>query len=68
MSPFDGRMRYGSGRHEQGHVLHDARLLEEKSMFNPFVTRGPSHPYHLDESIFIFRGIGSNILYFFIFL
>ena len=27
--------------------------------FNPLVTNGLSHPYHLDESTFIFRGIGS---------
>ena len=25
--------------------------------FNPYVTNGLSHPYHLDESTFIFRGI-----------
>ena len=26
---------------------------------NPFLTNGISHPYHLDELIFIFGGIGS---------
>ena len=30
-----------------------------ESMLNPFVTNGLSHSYHLDESIFIFRDIGS---------
>ena len=28
-------------------------------MINPIVMNGLSHPYHLDESIFIFRGIRS---------
>ena len=27
---------------------------------NPLVTNGLANPYYLDESIFIFRGIGSN--------
>ena len=30
-------------------------------MINPLVMNGHSHPYHLDESIFIFRGIRSKI-------
>ena len=32
---------------------------------NPLVTNGISHPYHLDESIFIFKGIRSNISFLF---
>ena len=32
---------------------------------NPFVTNGLSHPYQLDESTFIFRGIGSNFSFLF---
>ena len=27
--------------------------------FNPLVTNGLSHPYHLDESIFVLRGFES---------
>ena len=33
--------------------------------FNPLVTNGLSHPYHLDESIFKFRGVRSNFLFLF---
>ena len=29
-------------------------------LINPLVTNGLSHPYHLDESTFIYRVIGSN--------
>ena len=32
---------------------------------NPLVTTGLSHSYHLDESIFIFRGIGSDFSFLF---
>ena len=33
---------------------------------NPLMrTNGLSHPYHLDESAFIFRGIGSNFYFLF---
>ena len=32
---------------------------------NPVVTNGLSHPYHLDETIFIFRGIRSNFSFLF---
>ena len=34
--------------------------IDSMEDFNPFVTNGLSHPYQLDESTFIFRGIGSN--------
>ena len=34
------------------------------SKFNPLVTNGLSHCYHLDESTFIFRGIRSNFSFF----
>ena len=34
-------------------------------MFNPLVTNELSHLYHLDESIFIFRSIGSNFSFLF---
>ena len=34
-------------------------------VFNPLVTNGLSHPYQLDESIFIFRGIRSNFSFLF---
>ena len=38
------------------------------TVFNPLVTNGLSHPYHLDESTFIFRGIKSKISFLFHFL
>ena len=31
------------------------------------MTKGTSYPYHLDESIFILRGIGSNFSFLFYF-
>ena len=34
------------------------------SIFNPLVTNGLSHPYNLDESTFIFRGIRSDFVIF----
>ena len=34
---------------------------------NPFVTNGLSHPYHLDESTFVFRGVESNVSLSFLF-
>ena len=38
--------------------------LTSLQKFNQYVTNGLSHPYHLDESIFIFKGIGNNFLFF----
>ena len=35
------------------------------STLDPFVTNGLSHPYHLDVSTFIYRGIRSNFSFFF---
>ena len=35
-----------------------------KIMFNPYLTNGFSHCYHMDDSTFIFRGIRSDFLYF----
>ena len=32
----------------------------DEVLFNSLVTNEPSHPYHLDESIFLFRDIRSN--------
>ena len=34
-------------------------------IINPLVTNGFSHPYHLDESIVIFRGVRSNFSFLF---
>ena len=31
---------------------------------NPYLTNGFSHRYQLDESTFIFRGVGSDFLFF----
>ena len=31
--------------------------------FNPYLTNGFSHHYHLDESIFIFRGVTSDFYF-----
>ena len=45
-------------------------LLEKRSYhthvfrINPYLTRGFSHHYQLDESIFIFRGVKSDFFYF----
>ena len=39
-------------------------MLQQPS-FNPLVTNGISHRYHLDESTFILRGIRSNISFIF---
>ena len=39
------------------------KLINRDEIFNmedPLVTNGLSHPYQLDESTFIFRGIRSN--------
>ena len=36
-------------------------------VLNPNEPNGISHPYHLDESIFVFRVIGSNYNFYFIF-
>ena len=33
------------------------------SMFNPLVTNGLSHPYHLDEFTLIFRDIRIDVLF-----
>ena len=55
----------------QIHVNYDLNLCQIKidqvnaSNFNPNVTNGLSHPYHLDKSTFIFRGIGSNFSFHF---
>ena len=46
-------------------------LLETQSPtgrhFNPYLTNGFSHHYQLDESTFIFRGVGSDIYFYLIF-
>ena len=34
--------------------------------FNPYLTNGFFHRYHLDESIFIFRSVRSDFCFFFI--
>ena len=36
-------------------------------LINPLKTKGLSHPYQLDESIFIFRGSGVIFNFYFIF-
>ena len=35
------------------------------TLLNPLMTNGLSHPYHLDESISIFRGIRGNFSFLF---
>ena len=37
----------------------------KSTLINPYVTNGLSHPYHLDESVFVFRGSGSIFLFLF---
>ena len=39
--------------------------VKEVAMFNPLVANGLSNVYHLDESTFIFRDIGSNFSFLF---
>ena len=46
-------------------IQHGFGLLILLLTFNPLVTNGLSHPYHFDESTFIFRGIGSNFSFLF---
>ena len=41
-------------------------LIISSPTLNPLVTNGHSHPYHLDESTFIFRGIRSILFFSFI--
>ena len=49
--------------------MYDIVLCLEYSdhifLFNPYVTYGISHPYHLDESTFIFGGIRGNFSFLF---
>ena len=40
------------------------KWYQNHNIFNPLVTNGLSHPYHLDESIFIFGGIGGIFSFF----
>ena len=40
----------------------------DRGVFNPLVTNGLSHPYHLDESTFIYMGIRSGFSFLFHFL
>ena len=44
--------------------MYNARSDMTSFRLNPLVTNGLSHPYHLDEFIFIFRGIRSNFSFF----
>ena len=46
-------------------VLQDDTKCEFIKNIKPLVTNGLSHPYHLDESIFIFRSIWSIFISFF---
>ena len=39
-------------------------LTVSRFTLNPYVSNGLSNPYQLDESTFIFRGIGSNFCHF----
>ena len=51
---FLGTLVKTTSHNEHGCVEHDV---------NPLVTNGLSHPYHLDESISIFRGIRDIFLF-----
>ena len=44
----------------------DSKLLKFTTI-NPLVTNGLSHPFQLDESTFIFRGIRSDFSFLFYF-
>ena len=42
-------------------IIHEQdKICNLDSRINPYLTNGFSHRYHLDESTFIFRGIGSD--------
>ena len=43
-----------------GKTLLNNPVAQLGKLFNPLVTNGLSHLYHLDESTFIFRGIRGN--------
>ena len=54
------------------YLMNRNTIVQEKNthcyhLFHPYVTNGFSHPYHLDESTFIFRGVWSNFLILFSF-
>ena len=42
-------------------------VILHNNTINPYMTNGLSHPYHLDESILIFRGSGRFFHFHFIF-
>ena len=54
----------GIGRYFGVSVL--SSLFVSADNLNPLMTNGLSHPYHLDESTFIFRDIGNIFFSFFI--
>ena len=74
----DGFLQSDSGRKckvsnvvqfQRRHEMIDAHttncLLEKiRKTFNPLVTNGFSHPYHLDQSTFVLRGFRSNFSFF----
>ena len=47
--------------------VDDVAAISNGGIVNPLVTNGLSHPYHLDESSFIFRGFRNNFFIFNIF-
>ena len=49
------------GNPEYRFSQNEAQIKRTEALINPYMMNGlSSHPYHLDESIFIFRDIRSN--------
>ena len=48
-------------------IAYSLHIQQQLMCLNPYVTNGLSHHYHLDESIFNFRGIRGNFHFYFIF-
>ena len=53
-----------ASQHHKQVVANGAVVLTFREIY-PLVTNGFSHPYHLGESIFIFRGTKSNFSFLF---
>ena len=50
-----------------GHYNTEFQSVDECliNRFNPYLTNGFAHHYHLDESTFVFRGVGCDFYFLF---
>ena len=53
--------------HANSFIVSGPGRPSSSSPLNPLVTNGLSHPYHLDESIFILGALGLIFHFYFIF-